>query len=107
VATVILATGLIGALTAFSIASRVTGISTDDTTLIFLAQEKLSEIQLLGRDGLAKADTVGDFSPGHPEYQWRMLVDKPDKRNLVRVDLVISFPEAGRTREVTFSTNVF
>ncbi len=88
-------------------ASRANGASTSDTMLTFLAQEKLSEIQLLGRDNLANAQTRGDFSPDHPEYEWEIIADKPDKRNVVRVDLVISFPEAGRTRDVTFSTNIF
>ena len=107
VATVILAIGLIGALTAFSIASRVTGVSTDDTALTFLAQEKLSEIQTLGREGLATAETRGDFAPARPEYKWELVMGKPDERNVVRVDLAIRFPEAGRTREVWFSTNIF
>jgi hypothetical protein len=43
----------------------------------------------------------------HPEYVWQLLVGEPDERNVVSVDLVISFPEAGRIREVAFSTNVF
>ena len=36
-----------------------------------------------------------------------MNVWKADERQVRRVDLLISFPEAGRTRDVTFSTNVF
>lgn len=107
VATVVLAVGLVGALTAFSMAARVSAVSSDDTLLVFLAQEKLSEIQLLGPGGLAGAQTRGDFGPEHPEYQWRMLVGKPDERNVVRVDMTISYPEAGKTREEVFSTNVF
>ena len=107
VATVILATGLIGALTAFSMATRVTRVSTDDTLLTFIGQAKLSEIQLLGREGIASAETAGDFGPEHPDYLWTMTVYPPDERHVVPVDLIISFPEAGRTREVTFSTNVF
>ncbi len=107
VATAILAIGLIGALTAFSMASRATGVSTDDTVLTFLAQAKLSEIQILGRDGIEAAETRGDFGPDHPEYTWRMNVYKPDERQVRQVDLLISFPEAGRTREVTFSTSLF
>ena len=107
VATVILATGLLGALTAFSMAARVSAASSDDTLLVFLAEEKLTEIQLLDRDELASGDRLGDFGPEHPEYEWRMAVGEPDKRNVVRVDLAISFPEAGREREARFSTNVF
>jgi len=107
VATVILALGLLGALTAFSMASRATGASTNDTMLTFLAHEKLAEIQLLGADRLVHQDTSGDFGPEHPEYEWEMLIGKPDDRNLVRVDLVIAVPEAGGRRETLFSTIVF
>jgi type II secretion system protein I len=107
VATVILATGLLGALTAFSMATRVSAVSNDDTLLVYLAEAKLTEIQLLGREGLPASGARGDFGPAHPEYEWQLLVDKPDKRNVVRVDLVISFPEVGRIREVSFSTNAF
>jgi len=107
VATVILATGLLGALTAFSMAARVSAVSNDDTLLVYLAQEKLAEIELLGREGLPAGSSWGDFGPEHPEYQWRLFVDMPDERNVVRVELAISFPEAGSTREVLFSTNAF
>jgi prepilin-type N-terminal cleavage/methylation domain-containing protein len=107
VATVILATGLLGALTAFSMATRVSAVSNHDTLLVYLAEEKLTEIQLLGREGLPARGARGDFGPAHPEYEWQLLVDNPDKRNVVRVDLAISFPEAGRIREVLFSTNAF
>lgn len=107
VATLILALGLLGALTAFSMASRATGASTNDTMLAFLAQEKLTEIQLLGVDRLGDLEKSGDFGPEHPEYEWEMLIGSPDDRNLVTVDLVIAAPEAGRRRETVFSTIVF
>jgi general secretion pathway protein I len=107
VATMILAIGLLGALTAFSMAARVSAVSTDDTLLVFLAEQKLTEIQLLGREASSSLETRGDFAPDHPDYQWELIVDRPDERNVARVDLVISFPEAGRTREVLFSTNLF
>jgi prepilin-type N-terminal cleavage/methylation domain-containing protein len=107
VATALLATGLLGALTAFSMASRVMGVATNDTVLTLLAQEKLADIQVLGKEALAKAPTSGDFGPDHPEYQWEMLVHAPDELNLVAVDLVIYAPQAGGTRETWFSTSVF
>jgi Tfp pilus assembly protein PilV len=107
VATVLLAIGLLGALTAFSMASRVTGVSTNDTMVTLLAQEKLAEIQLLGAEGISEGQQRGDFSPAHPDYQWELFHGQPDDFNVVRVDLVIIAPEAGRTREIWFSTSVF
>jgi len=107
VATVILALGLLGALTAFSMATRATGASTNDTALTFLAQQKLAEVQMWGAERLADQDTAGDFGPEYPQYEWEMFVGKPDDRNVVRVDIVIAAPEAGRRRETLFSTIVF
>lgn len=107
VATALLATGLLGALTAFSMASRVMGVATTDTNLTLLAQEKLADVEVLGREGLAKAPTSGDFGEDHPGYRWEMIVNDPDELNVVRVEVVIYAPKLGGTREVWFSTKVF
>ncbi len=107
VATVLLATGLLGALTAFSMASRVMGVATTDTTLTLLAQEKLADVEVLGREALVKAPTAGDFGADNPGYRWEMIVNDPDELNVVRVDVVIYAPKLGGTREVWFSTSVF
>lgn len=107
VATVVLAIGLLGVLTAFSIATRVSAASTNDTILTCLAQEKLAEIRLLGKEELATVATSGDFSPNYPEYQWEMTVYSPDDYNVVRVDVLIKAPEFGRERATWFTTNVF
>lgn len=107
VATAVLAIGLLGALTAFSMASRVTGVSRNDTVVTLLAQEKLAEIQLLGPEGVSFAPTSGDFGPERPDYGWQLFVQEPDGLNVVRVDLLITAPEGGREREIWFSTNIF
>jgi len=107
VATLLLAIGLLGALTAFSMAARVTGASRNDTVLSMLAQQKLAEVQALGGAHIAEAETSGDFGPAHPEYQWELIVGEPDDRNLVDVDLIITAQESGKTRESRFSTTLF
>lgn len=107
VATALLAIGLLGALTAFSMASRVTGVSRNDTVVSLLAQEKLAEIQLLGPEAVSSTPTSGDFGAERPDYRWQLFVQTPDDLNVVRVDLLITAPEGGREREIWFSTNVF
>lgn len=107
VATVVVAIGLLGVLTAFSMASRVTAVAQNDTVLSFLAQQRLAEIQLLGREYLPIGTAEGDFSPEFPDYLWRLTVHSPSVLNVQRVDLVISAPEAGRRRETQFSTAIF
>ena len=117
VATVVLAIGLVGALTAFSMAARVTGACTNDTTVSFLAQQKLAEIQARGSEQaggqvqdlspLTPGITTGNFAPAYPNYRWRMVVYRPDTIHLVQVDLTIYAPEAGKTRELRFNSAVF
>ncbi len=107
VAAVVLVIGLLGGLTAFSLAARVTGASRNDTLVAFLAQQKLAEVQVLARSGLQSGTTSGDFGPQHAQYTWEITVGKPDERNVRRVHLVISAPEMGRWRETRFSTAIF
>jgi len=107
VAAAVLAIGLLAALTAFSMAARVTGASRNDTLVAFLAQQKLAEIQLLARSGRPAGTTAGDFGPQHPRCSWRLTVSGRDERNVTWVHLVISAPEAGRRRETHFSTAIF
>lgn len=106
VATALLAIGLLGALTAFSMAARVTGTSATDTTVSFLAQQKLAEIQALGKSQLPPGTSRGDFLPSDPEYSWQMTVYQPDELNVVRVDLTI-YAGRGKRHGLRFSTALF
>jgi Tfp pilus assembly protein PilV len=107
VATAVLATALLAAVAAFSMASRVAGATRNDTVLSFLAQQKLAEIQVLGREELAPGTTAGDFGPEYRAYRWRVTAHEPDEQNVMRVDLTITAPEAGRKRDTRFSPAIF
>jgi len=108
VATVILAIGLLGALTAFSTASRVTGRSAQDTAVTLLAQEKLADVMIdLQAGELASGVTSGDFGHDRPGYRWRLVVTPPDEYRVSRVRLTIYARGAGRRHETVFETAVF
>ncbi len=107
VATAVLALGLVAALTAFSIASRVRAVSSNDTVVALLAQQKLAEVQVLGRAQLPAGTEQGDFGPEFSDYIWRLTVHEPNRLNVVPVDLMISTVEAGKERETRFTTQVF
>lgn len=106
-ATSVLAIGLLGALTAFSMAARVTGISTNDTIVSFLAHQKLAEAQVLGPEQLTPGTTTGSFEPTYPDYSWELTVSQPDALNVVPVHLTIYAPEGGKTRAYQFATALF
>ncbi len=108
IATVIIAIGLLGALTAFSMASRVTAASAHDTLVSALAQQRLAEIRALAKtDELPSGTTTGDFGKDYPGYSWRMVVGDPDELHIRRVDVTIYAPQAGKQRATRFTTEVF
>jgi len=104
VATAVLAIGLLAVLAAFSMAARVSNISSKDTTIAFLAQQKLAEIQIQEPTQLAAGITQGTFAPAHPDYSWDMTVYRPDGLNVVRIDLTVYDPQSSPTR---FTTALF
>lgn len=107
IATVVLSLGLIGALTAFSMASRVTATSRNDTIISLLARQKLAEVQLEHRNALTPGTTAGDFGEDYPDYRWQLTVEEPDELHVVQIHLAIFAPQAGRERETRFSTAIF
>jgi general secretion pathway protein I len=104
VATAVLAIGLLAVLAAFSMATRVANISSKDTTITFLAQQKLAEIQVEDPSQLVAGVTQGTFAPAHPDYSWDMTIYRPDDLNIVRIDLTVYDPQSSATR---FTTAVF
>lgn len=107
VATTILAIGLLAVLTAFSLAARVAGASNADTKIAFLAQQKFSEIETKDPQRLSRGTTSGTFSPNDPDYLWQLTIHPPNAQHVTQVDLTIFAPQAGKTREVRFTTSVF
>ena len=106
VATVLVALGLVGALTTFSVANRASLASRNDTLIPELAEMKLSELRAQPWDELPGTQS-GDFGEDYPGFTWRTTVQDPDENNMLKVDLVIHTKEAGRAREVEFTTAFF
>lgn len=108
VATIILALGLLGALTTFSMASRATAASSRDTVICALAQERLAEVRALARVGrLPTGTSNGDFGERYPGYSWRVVVSEPDELHVRRVELTIYQERPGRDYEARFVTEIF
>jgi len=107
VATAVVALGLVGALTAFTMAGRVSGSSRNDTIIPLLAEQKLSELKALPRDELVAGQESGDFGQDYPGFSYEVTVSEPDDSNVVRVELVIHAREMGHAREVAYATDLF
>lgn len=107
VATAVFAIGLLAVVTAFSLAARVSAISRTDTTVVLLAEEKLTELRGQDPRSLPTGTQRGRFAPDHPDYTWELTVRRPDARGVVPVVLVIRAPSGGKTREFRFTTALF
>ena len=107
VATVVLATGLLAGLAAFSMANRASGASRNDTVVPMLAERKLAEVASVPRDELAPGATKGDFGAEFPSYSWDLTISPEDDLHVIRVELVIHALEMGHRRDVTFATAIF
>jgi len=105
VATVLLATGLVGALGAFSAAIRASGAAHYYTTTAALAESKLTELTATG--SVSPGTTQGDFGEDLPEYSWRLQVQETEHTGLFRADLTIFYQQEGRTREFGLTTYLF
>lgn len=107
IATLVLAMGLLAGLAAFSLATRATGASTNDTIVPMLAERKLAEVKLIPRDELEAGTSRGDFGGEYPGYSWVLVISPPDDLHVVRVELTIRAMEMGRRRDVKFATDIF
>jgi len=68
-----------------------------------LAQEKLSELSVLGV--ASSTGNAGDFGADHPDYHWSLQTQSRDY-GLTQLDLSITWSERGRDRSMTVSTLV-
>ncbi len=106
IATVLVALGLVGVLTTFSVANRASMASRNDTLIPQLAEQKLSELRAMSWDELPGTQS-GDFGADYPGYSWDATVQQPDENNVLKVDLVIHTLEGGRKRDVEYATEFF
>ena len=113
VASVILATAIVGAMGAFTASSRTLGLAQFNATVTQLAQGKLAEVRTL--DELPLGESEGDFGEEYPGFTWQMSVqeitDLPVTEQsgealegLFEIDLTVIGRALGRERQVSFST---
>ncbi len=106
VATVLVALGLVGALTTFTVASRASLASRNDTLLTQLSEQEFSELRAQPWDQLPGTQS-GDFGSDYPGYTWDATVQQPDENNVLKVDLVIHTVEGGRSARCALLDRVF
>lgn len=104
VATFLLAIGILGVMTAVSTGVRSTGLSEHIQTAAFLAQRKLSDIEL-NSDTLARSGgQQGDFGSDFPEYHWKSEVNPSEFSALYQVTVTVEWGEGPNARSRSIVT---
>lgn len=99
----ILASGITVILQAFSFSSRTTGLSNDIIKAVFLAEDKLQELDFEERQGLISQEPPENNGISD-KFQWNnSLVLDPDL-NLYKLNFTISWQRAGRAEEINTKT---
>lgn len=101
VAMVIVVIGLILISQTFSTGLRAVRVSDKATVARFLAEQKLTELEL--QDYSTLQTTSGDFGTDYPEFTWQEEVSSTDLDNLTQVNLTISWTEDNATRTLLIS----
>src|SRR3990167_5314192 len=123
VALAILSIGIVTVMQSFSSALRVSKSGYNSTIATFLAQSKLSDLEM--EDSWTKENLSGDFGKVYPNFKWEAEVspveldklipenlrvkvreDEGNKQEVNLLNLTISWVERGAKEEAVFATYV-
>jgi len=101
VAVAILSIALIAALRTQSQSLLIASESIKNTNILFLAREKMAEIELEGYPEVGQSE--GTFEK-HPEFRWKVEVKETPVEDLRDVTLTIFWKEADMERKYSIET---
>ena len=116
VASVLLATTIVGVLGTYSATARALGVSQFNSMAARLAQTKMADLR--SQQPLQIGDSSGDFGEDYQGYTWSASVQQVTNLTLntsngtqtldglYQIDLTITGPASGRTRDAKFATYV-
>ncbi|HZO87604.1 MAG TPA: prepilin-type N-terminal cleavage/methylation domain-containing protein [Chthonomonadaceae bacterium] len=103
VATLLLAIGVVGALTAISTATRASGMAEQIQTAALLARRRLTEVELQP-EALVGGEQQGNFGAEYPGYLWRQSVETTGYPDLFKVTLTLRWGPVGHPYERVYTT---
>lgn len=99
----ILSAGITIVLQALSFSSRITGLSNDIVKAVFLAEDKLQELDFKEKQGLIQQEPV-EKSGIYDKFQWKDSLSLDPELNLYKLDLTVNWQRAGRKEEINVET---
>lgn len=99
----ILSAGITVILQAFSFSSRVTGLSSDIIKAVFLAEDKLQELDFKEKQGLIPQESA--LQTGiYGKFQWKDSLNFDTDVNLYKLDFTVSWQRAKENEEINIGT---
>jgi prepilin-type N-terminal cleavage/methylation domain-containing protein len=99
----ILSVGIIMVLQALSFSVRVTGLSGDIIRAVFLAQDKIQELEFKERQGLIKQEPA-EAEGKQEKFQWNYQLALNPDLNLYQLNFLVSWQRANRKEEIAVNT---
>lgn len=97
----ILSIGIVVILQAFSFSARIAGLSCDVIDAVFLAEDKIQELEFKERQNLIINEIVRDKKG---KFEWGYEVNLDSGVNLHRLSLDIGWQKLNRKEELKFNT---
>ena len=99
----ILSTGIVVILQAFSFSARVTGLVCDITNAVFLAQDKMQELEFKEKQNLINREppVVEDKTD---KFAWKYVLNPEPDFNLYRLDFDITWQRTDRKERISLNT---
>lgn len=99
----ILGAGIISVMQAFSYSARIAGLCSDITRAVFIAEDKLQELEFKERRG-ELASEPPSVTAESGKFSWGLQLAPDDALKLYRLDFLLAWQRMGRKEEVAINT---
>jgi len=103
IATAILSIGLIVVLRAISFSARATGISLDMSKAVFLADDKMQELEFK-KKGKLNVKEIEEDQGKEGKFNYKYIIKPEQDLNLSAVEFEVSWKRANDSRSITVNT---
>lgn len=101
IAVAILSVGIIACLQAISFSARVTGLSCDYIDAVFLAEDKIQELELKEKQNLLQEEEAKD---SRDKFNWNYSLKLDPDLKLYRLNFYISWERLNRNESINIDT---
>ncbi len=99
----ILSISIIGIMQAFSFCARIAGLCTDITRAVFIAEDKMQELEFKQRTGRLAAEPP-EASAEIDKFRWQYRLTFDEALKLYRLDFGLTWQRLNRAEEIRLET---